>query len=54
MLNQRKPDFAAGESTGIFAEPGEDIGRKIPSLKQRERKLFVQRVIRNCSGQYFR
>jgi len=54
VLNQRKFDFAADESTAILAETGQDFRLKIPSLKQRECELFVQGGIGSRRGQYFK
>ena len=54
MLDQRQFDFAAGESTAILAEAGKDVRRNVPSLKQSECKLFVQRGIRSYSSQYLK
>jgi len=54
MFNQREFDFAAGESTAILTDAGKDVRRKVPSLKQSECQLFVQRGVRSCCGQYFR
>ena len=52
MFNQRQFDFAAGESAAILAEAGKDVRGKIPSLKQSECKLFVQRGIRQRYGRF--
>ena len=54
VFNQRQFDVAAGESAAILAEAGKDVRRNVPSLKQSECKLFVQRGIRSYSSQYLK